>query len=152
MSDTRIIHKGKEKSWEGPIDAWEKHRAVIEAWCDGSDVEWRGADLSWAYIALPSFNHGVQFRVKVKEPMEGEVWETPSGKPCVYVCEEEEFPFVVLDGTEMIGSGNQLKYVAPSVKTYYAQKFLEESLKKDCGFDYEDSVHLLKYLKGLIDE
>lgn len=121
---TTVKHVGSVREWEGPEYASIAHRAVIEHWCDGGEVEiktcvgeaWDSCD--------PQFAHNREYRIKQREPKPGEAWENKHG-PWVYrthggwAC--------LMDGKSSPEVEDQpMKYAAPSVMAYFARKFLDD--------------------------
>lgn len=45
---TTIIHKGKERTWEGPYENWQRHKEYIMGWCDGREIEGEVSEGNWS--------------------------------------------------------------------------------------------------------
>lgn len=148
-----ITATGSKREWTGPKENYLKHHEVIGHWCEGGDVEWCTAG-EWIDVAGGFFRKENEYRIKQREPVSGEVWLI-DGDECVfpngaYMQKSNDVAWVRLDGR---GTKNSTvdcfmtEYVAPSVESYYARKFYEQSMTKDCGFDYEDARECMNVLK-----
>ena len=129
---TTVKHKGSVREWEGSVENWDKHRDVIVAWCDGSDIQVLGGHYKRpSYIDLmnPAFESDSQYRIKQREPNAGEVWIEEEG-PCLIT---DENTVVSFDGTLAANNSwpndrvlRDLKYSAPSVRAYFMREVMEQ--------------------------
>jgi len=128
---TTVKHVGSVREWEGPIENWEAHVHEIKHWCDGGDVEHVNEKIVWTLTNQPKFfiNSPVnwKYRIKQREPKTGEAW-LGRGFPAIYM---EDGHFLFVDGS-ITKNIEPFEYIAPSVESYYARKFLVES-KVDLG-------------------
>ena len=125
---TTVKHVGSAigRKWEGPEDASIAHRAVIEHWCDGGEVEIKTCvDEVW-YSCDPQFAHNREYRIKQRKAKAGEVWVCKKSLPYVYNYDLKEF-VNIWSNQNLESVMKTLSYAAPSVEAYYARKFLNES-------------------------
>jgi hypothetical protein len=126
---TTVTHEGSKKEWTGPIENWDAHSDVIKHACDGGAYEILMLDTGiwyeWEHNVISEFNRTRDFRIKQREPKPGEV----------YYCEETHEALLISSNMEFVGlaDGRHFSriydgatYAAPSVKAYYALKFLND--------------------------
>lgn len=149
-----ITATGKVRDWTGPKENYMKHHEVIEWWCGGGEVEWRHDTSGWSNVEGGFFRPENEYRRKQREPQSGEVWMV-DGDACVlpfgaYMQKSNSVAWVRLDGHGSKSSESDCfmaEYSAPTVESFYARKFYEQSMSKDCGFDYEDARKCMDVLK-----
>lgn len=123
---TTLKHTGTERTWEGKLEQWQKHKECIEHWCDGGSIEVNTGS-GFVQALLYSFNLHFTYRIKQREPKPGEVWVHAQDPNLVFVVTHQR------NWTEL-GSGeydlfhehHALGYAAPSVKAYYARELLDD--------------------------
>lgn len=131
---TTVKHAGSEREVECSLESWEKHQDVIKHWCNGGDVEFRCKDF-WYMKDGPKFNSQIDYRIKQREPLMGEVWVSNNQKP--YIRTPNGRPnsgsgdaWVDFEGVPSVwyNWSEDLTYTAPSLEVYIARKLWEQRM------------------------
>jgi len=131
---TIVKHVGSVREWEGSMMSWHRHCDLIPKWCDGVNIDSEYDD-GWGKCRYPMFSEEQKYRIRQREPSIGEVWTHPEDGACLfYIDTLRNHGYMIELGVQTVTVNVDDKdgfegfvYTAPSIETYYARKFLDES-------------------------